>query len=109
MDSHLELAMDRMGALAARLLTSELPDNGCGRSLDRSIRGDPAVRNPCTLNQTQGSSRERVTSTTLCSQRGPIAQRLEQRTHNPLVPGSNPGGPTTKRLTVQRSIRFASW
>ena len=26
---------------------------------------------------------------------GPIAQRLEQRTHNPLVPGSNPGGPTT--------------
>jgi hypothetical protein len=26
--------------------------------------------------------------------RGPIAQRLEQGTHNPLVPGSNPGGPT---------------
>jgi hypothetical protein len=25
--------------------------------------------------------------------RGPIAQRLEQGTHNPLVPGSNPGGP----------------
>src|SRR5438445_4514188 len=25
---------------------------------------------------------------------GPLAQRLEQRTHNPLVPGSNPGGPT---------------
>jgi hypothetical protein len=25
---------------------------------------------------------------------GPIAQRLEQGTHNPLVPGSNPGGPT---------------
>ncbi len=25
---------------------------------------------------------------------GPVAQRLEQRTHNPLVPGSNPGGPT---------------
>ena len=25
---------------------------------------------------------------------GPIAQRLEQRTHNPLVPGSNPGGTT---------------
>ena len=29
--------------------------------------------------------------------RGPIAQRLEQQTHNLLVPGSNPGGPT-KRL-----------
>lgn len=25
---------------------------------------------------------------------GPIAQRLEQSTHNALVPGSNPGGPT---------------
>src|SRR5581483_1980185 len=25
---------------------------------------------------------------------GPVAQRLEQWTHNPLVPGSNPGGPT---------------
>ena len=24
---------------------------------------------------------------------GSIAQRLEQGTHNPLVPGSNPGGP----------------
>ena len=25
---------------------------------------------------------------------GPVAQRLEQRTHNPLVVGSNPTGPT---------------
>src|SRR5882762_9908477 len=25
---------------------------------------------------------------------GPLAQRLEQRTHNPLVVGSNPTGPT---------------
>jgi hypothetical protein len=25
---------------------------------------------------------------------GPVAQRLEQRTHNPLVLGSNPSGPT---------------
>jgi hypothetical protein len=24
----------------------------------------------------------------------PVAQRSKQRTHNPLVPGSNPGGPT---------------
>lgn len=30
---------------------------------------------------------------------GPIAQRLEQRTHNPLVPGSNPGGPTMATST----------
>lgn len=28
---------------------------------------------------------------------GPIAQRLEQGTHNPLVPGSNPGGPILPR------------
>ena len=27
--------------------------------------------------------------------RGPVAQRLEQWTHNPLVQGSNPCGPTT--------------
>ena len=29
---------------------------------------------------------------------GPIAQRLEQETHNLLVPGSNPGGPTIPRF-----------
>ena len=28
--------------------------------------------------------------------RGPVAQRLEQGTHNPLVPGSNPGGPNLR-------------
>ena len=28
------------------------------------------------------------------SANGPVAQRLEQGTHNPLVPGSNPGGPS---------------
>ena len=43
-----------------------------------------------------GKSREpgpvRIRMTTAIS--GPLAQRLEQRTHNPLVPGSNPGGPT---------------
>jgi hypothetical protein len=27
---------------------------------------------------------------------GPLAQRSEQRTHNPLVEGSNPSGPTTQ-------------
>ena len=30
---------------------------------------------------------------------GPLAQRLEQRTHNPLVVGSNPTGPTTGRMS----------
>jgi hypothetical protein len=43
---------------------------------------------------------------------GPIAQRLEQGTHNPLVGGSNPSGPTNLAsplrrgaLTVQRRIQ----
>ena len=29
---------------------------------------------------------------------GPVAQRLEQQTHNLLVPGSNPGGPTSDEV-----------
>jgi hypothetical protein len=33
---------------------------------------------------------------------GLVAQRLEQRTHNPLVPGSNPGGPTFSRRKLFR-------
>ena len=31
---------------------------------------------------------------------GPIAQWLEQGTHNPLVPGSSPGGPTTTEIRM---------
>ena len=31
---------------------------------------------------------------------GPVAQRLEQGTHNPLVLGSNPSGPTIIRKKV---------
>jgi hypothetical protein len=33
---------------------------------------------------------------------GPLAQRLEQRTHNPLVEGSNPSGPTNSSTTQSR-------
>ena len=36
---------------------------------------------------------------------GPIAQRLEQRTHNPWVAGSNPAG-ATKGLPVGNPFRF---
>src|SRR4051812_36648518 len=37
------------------------------------------------------------------SQRGgPVAQRLEQGTHNPLVPGSNPGGPSPSVWTAAK-------
>src|SRR5690606_5692527 len=42
----------------------------------------------------------RVGASKLPDPRGPIAQRLEQGTHNPLVPGSNPGGPTIPRADV---------
>ena len=31
---------------------------------------------------------------------GPLAQRLEQRTHNPLVVGSNPTGPTSRTFAT---------
>ena len=37
---------------------------------------------------------------------GSIAQRLEQGTHNPLVPGSNPGGPTDFRGNRSGSGKF---
>ncbi len=35
--------------------------------------------------------------------KGPVAQRLEQRTHNPLVPGSNPGGPTNNYFDLKHT------
>ena len=34
---------------------------------------------------------------------GPVAQRLEQGTHNPLVVGSNPTGPTMLRMSKSES------
>ena len=34
---------------------------------------------------------------------GPVAQRLEQGTHNPLVVGSNPTGPTSLRLSAAKA------
>ncbi len=40
---------------------------------------------------------QRFCSVVITYENGPIAQRLEQGTHNPLVPGSNPGGPTNIR------------
>ena len=39
----------------------------------------------------------------LLSKRGPLAQRLEQGTHNPLVVGSNPTGPTTLKINALRT------
>ncbi len=45
------------------------------------------VKNDCLLYDRQNRLRKA----------GPVAQRLEQQTHNLLVPGSNPGGPTITR------------
>ena len=39
-----------------------------------------------------------------CFPSGPVAQRLEQGTHNPLVGGSNPSGPTS--LPPLKASRF---
>ena len=35
---------------------------------------------------------------------GPVAQRLEQGTHNPLVPGSNPGGPSLMNAIIPEVV-----
>ena len=40
---------------------------------------------------------------------GPVAQRLEQGTHNPLVPGSNPGGPSCEIDSSQLQFAPACW
>ncbi len=40
--------------------------------------------------------------------KGPIAQRLEQWTHNPLVPGSNPGGPTNYLIVIKTTAKLAA-
>ncbi len=40
------------------------------------------------------------------STNGPVAQRLEQGTHNPLVLGSNPSGPTNKWIVFIHFIIF---
>ncbi len=41
------------------------------------------------------------------STNGPVAQRLEQGTHNPLVLGSNPSGPTIKWIFFIHFIIFS--
>ena len=36
--------------------------------------------------------------------KGPVDQRLEQGTHNPLVPGSNPGGPSLRVERMKQTL-----
>lgn len=87
---------------------------GAQTGMDWATIHDPGGRKPQALahrHPTAAASAPRRTCETTMAQRhaqkprrisgkhcqvldGPIAQRLEQRTHNPLVPGSNPGGPT---------------
>ena len=43
------------------------------------------------------------------TEKGPLAQRLEQRTHNPLVPGSNPGWPIFSFGGVAHLARAFEW
>ena len=50
------------------------------------------------------SSRNYITKNYL----GPVAQRLEQGTHNPLVVGSNPTGPTSFEYRMLLTIILAS-
>ena len=46
---------------------------------------------------------------TLFNKRGPLAQRLEHRTHNPSVRGSNPRGPTKpNQTTISNYWRYSS-
>lgn len=37
--------------------------------------------------------------------KGLLAQRLEQRTHNPLVAGSNPAGPTRLYFSYYKKVK----
>ena len=46
---------------------------------------------------------ERAVSKPLILKVGPVAQRLEQGTHNPLVGGSNPSGPTKTPSSMNSS------
>ena len=66
-----------------RIVCSEIPTGT--RTVTGAITGNPIV------DLTQGTTNRYIMR---CLQRGPVAQRLEQGTHNPLVGGSNPSGPT---------------
>src|SRR5215472_6104156 len=47
--------------------------------------------------------REKLFPGRMFTSAGPVAQRLEQRTHNPLVVGSNPTGPTNPEIVRRRA------
>lgn len=78
------------------------PEHGAGRAALRShfTSGSGVVTWPCFSLVFRILGRAQVFV-------GPIAQRLEQWTHNPLVVGSNPTGPT--RWRTPRPRAGASW
>src|SRR6266496_263931 len=77
------------------------------------------MRNPkFYLNSRLSGLVTRICYASMHKQSGPVAQRLEQGTHNPLVPGSNPGGPSPESFrgcyagAERRRTRYArpdSW
>ena len=54
-----------------------------------------------TLMKLVGRRSETLTNVSACNA-GPVAQRLEQGTHNPLAGGSNPSGPTIQIKSIER-------
>jgi hypothetical protein len=79
------------GIIAPRLMAEKIRRSGfCHVFVDLRI----FIR--ATVEFTVKSGRNVFFSCQFAYEVGPVAQRLEQGTHNPLVPGSNPGGPSLR-------------
>jgi hypothetical protein len=78
--------------------TIELASAGLKRSTGRQWR-HPAVANSYVLDPVILLSKNADRKSLILND-GPVAQRLEQGTHNPLVGGSNPSGPTRLNLII---------
>src|SRR5437016_2655064 len=70
----------------------------CQAGSDRGISNYSALEKGLEISRPRSTSQRgwspEVCYVLLLDRGGPVAQRLEQGTHNPLVPGSNPGGPS---------------
>ena len=62
--------------------------------VSRLFRHRQDARMPLRSEQEYGTSHGQLVACGRLTSEGPVAQRLEQGTHNPLVRGSNPCGPT---------------
>ncbi len=72
-----------------RAVSAQAPPSVRGRQIAPAGCGIAAVA-------AHSASTRPVTGTIEKGRPGPLAQRSEQRTHNPRVAGSNPAGPTTR-------------